>query len=243
MSGPVPPALEFVDVHASYGTYRVLFGVSFAVPAGGVVAVLGANGAGKSTVARVASGLVRTTNGSVRVGGVEATRSAPHRIARLGLAHVTEGRGVFSTLTVEENLLLSFRARVPRREVAGALERAYGAFEILGRRRRQSAGTLSGGQQRMLSLAKALAVPPRLLVVDELSLGLAPVVVDAVYEGLLAIRSQGCALLVIEQQVDRALAVAEHVVVLSKGGVAWQGPSDQAGSAVEELLFNGAAPP
>jgi len=234
------PVLELDGVFASYGTYRALFGVSLSVPASGIVALLGSNGAGKSTVARVVSGLVPVTDGTVSVDGRDVTNLPAHRIARIGVAQVTEGRGIFSTLSVEENLVLSFGKKLPKREVRGAIERAYEAFPVLGERRRQQAGTLSGGQQRMLSLAKALAVPPRLLVADELSLGLAPVVIDAVYRGLNAIRDQGCALLVVEQQIDRALAIADHAVVLAKGTVAWSGPGAQAEGAMEEVLASGA---
>ncbi len=139
------------------------------------------------------------------------------KIARLGMVHVPEGRGIFSSLTVEENLLLSFRQRVPKRSVGTALERAYSAFPVLSERRAQTAGTLSGGQQRILALARVLATPPRLLIVDELSLGLAPAIVDSVYEALVAIRKTGCAVLVVEQQVDRALAIADKAVLLSRG--------------------------
>ncbi len=237
--GASAPILEFDHVNASYGTYRALFDVSFSVPAGGIVALLGSNGAGKSTVARVASGLVPITDGMVRVDGEDVTRLSAHRIARRGVAQVPEGRGIFSTLSVEENLVLSFGRKLPKREVRDALGRAYGAFAVLGERRRQQAGTLSGGQQRMLSLAKTLAVPPRLLVADELSLGLAPVVVDAVYEGLLAIRDQGCALLVVEQQIDRALAIADRALLLAKGALVWDGPSAEAEAAMDSLLATG----
>lgn len=240
-AAPRPPVLEFDHVNASYGTYRALFDVSLTVPAGGIVALLGANGAGKSTVARVASGLVPVTDGTIRVDGHDVTRVSAYRIARLGVAQVPEGRGIFSSLTVEENLVLSFGRKLPKNEVRGALERAYGAFAVLGERRRQQAGTLSGGQQRMLSLAKTLAVPPRLLVADELSLGLAPVIVDVVYQGLLAIRDQGCALLVVEQQIDRALAIADRAVLLAKGAVAWEGASSEAEKAMESLLATGSA--
>lgn len=237
--GARDPVLSFEHVNVSYGTYRALFDVSLTVPTGGIVALVGSNGAGKSTVARVASGLVPITDGAMRVDGVDATRMPAYRIARLGVAQVPEGRGIFSTLSVEENLVLSFGRKLPKRDVRQALDRAYGAFAVLGQRRRQQAGTLSGGQQRMLSLAKILAVPPRLLVADELSLGLAPVVIDAVYEGLLAIRDQGCALLVVEQQIDRVLAIADRAVLLAKGAVAWEGPSTEAEAAMERLLASG----
>lgn len=234
--GAGAPALEVHQVDAAYGPYRALFGVSFVVPAGGVVALLGSNGAGKSTVARVVSGLVPSTSGRILIGGRDVTGLPAYKIARAGMAHVPEGRGIFASLTVEENLVLAFRQRAGRRAVAEALGRAYGAFPVLGERRSQRGGTLSGGQQRLLSLAKVLVVPPRLLVADELSLGLAPVVVDAVYDGLREINRAGTALLVVEQQVDRALELASSAVVLEHGSVAFDGPSDQAMEAVEKVL-------
>jgi len=230
------PVLELFDVSAAYSTYRALFGVTFSVPEGAIVALIGSNGAGKSTVARVVSGLVPVAGGTVRVAGEDVTKLSAHRIAQRGLAHVPEGRAVFSTLSVEENLTLSFHRRVGRRGTAEALARAYEAFPVLAERRRQQGGTLSGGQQRILSLAKVLAVPPKLLIVDELSLGLAPVIVDQVYEGLVAIHDRGCALLVVEQQVDRALAIADGVVMLAKGAVAWQGSAADARAVMEESL-------
>lgn len=232
-------ALALEGVSAGYGTYRALFDVSFTVPDGAVVALLGANGAGKSTVARVATGLVRATTGRVSAAGRDVTRTPAHRIARLGVAHVPEGRAVFAALSVEENLRVSLRRRAGRAQVAGALERAYAAFPVLAERRRQAAGTLSGGEQRMLSLAGVLASPPRLLVADELSLGLAPVVVDAVYDGLTAVHGRGTAVLVVEQQVDRALAIADHAVLLAHGTVQWQGPPAEAGRQMEQLLVGG----
>jgi branched-chain amino acid transport system ATP-binding protein len=237
------PILELEDVSAAYSTYRALFGVTLRVPDGGVVALIGSNGAGKSTVARVATGLVPASGGTVRIGGEDVTKMSSHRIARLGVAHVPEGRALFSSLTVEENLLVSFRRKVGRTGSAEALERAYGAFPVLRERRRQLGGTLSGGQQRILSLARVLAVPARLLIVDELSLGLAPVIVDQVYDGLSAIHGEGTAVLVVEQQVDRALAIAQEAVLLVKGAVAWQGPASGAKPAMESILLGGAVSP
>lgn len=239
--GPVLPAasshlLEVEALSAGYGDYRALFGVTFSVPAGSIVAVLGPNGAGKSTLARTLSGLVRATGGRVRLAGRDVTRLPAHQITRRGLVHVPEGRAVFANLTVEENLLVSFGGRLPRGAVRAALDRAYGSFPVLAERRRQPAGTLSGGQQRLLSLAKVLAAPARLLVVDELSLGLAPAIVDAVYDGLVTIRDEGTSLLVVEQQVDRALAIADGAVVLSHGRVAWRGPAAQAAAVVGNEL-------
>jgi branched-chain amino acid transport system ATP-binding protein len=224
------------DVSAAYGPYRALFNVSFRVPAGGVVALVGSNGAGKSTVARTVTGLVTATSGQIVFGGQDVTLLPAFKIARLGMAHVVEGRGVFSSLTVEENLTLAFRQRAGKGKLAENLKRAYEAFPILGERKRQVAGTLSGGQQRLLSLAKVLVVPPQVLFADELSLGLAPVVVDAVYEGLAQINRNGTALVVVEQQVHRVLALATWAVVLEHGSVAYEGEPGGAANAVEALM-------
>lgn len=227
--------LTLRDVSAAYGPYRALFNVSFRVPAGGVVALVGSNGAGKSTVARTVTGLVTATSGRIVFGGQDVTLLPAFKIARLGMAHVVEGRGVFSSLTVEENLTLAFRQRAGRGKLAENLKGAYEAFPILGERRRQVAGTLSGGQQRLLSLAKVLVVPPQVLFADEL-LGLAPVVVDAVYEGLSQINRNGTALVVVEQQVHRVLALATWAVVLDHGSVAYEGEPGGAAEAVESLM-------
>lgn len=223
-------------VSAAYGPYRALFDVSFRVPAGGIVALVGSNGAGKSTVARVVSGLVTASQGKVALCGNDVTGLPAYKIARRGMAHVVEGRGVFSSLTVEENLTLAFRQRAGRRLLASNLARAYAAFPILGDRRRQMAGTLSGGQQRLLSLAKVLVVPPQVLIADELSLGLAPVVVDTVYDGLREINRNGTALVVVEQQVSRVLELASQAVVLDRGSVVYDGDPAGAGNAVEALM-------
>lgn len=228
--------LSLSGVSAAYGPYRALFDVSFRVPAAGVVALVGSNGAGKSTVARAVSGLVPPTTGSVTFAGKNITGIPAFRIARLGMAHVVEGRGIFSSLTVEENLTLAFRQRAGRKVLAANLERAYTAFPILSERRKQLGGTLSGGQQRLLSLAKVLVVPPHLLIADELSLGLAPVVVDAVYQGLKEINANGTALLVVEQQVHRVLDLADWAVVLERGSVAYEGEPSGAGAAVEAIM-------
>lgn len=236
LAGLAPPALEVDHVSAAYGPYRALFDVSFSVPAGSITALLGSNGAGKSTVARVVSGLLPSTAGTIRLGGRDVTGQPAYKIARAGMAHVPEGRGIFSNLTVEENLVMAFRQRAGRKQVPGALERAYEAFPVLGERRKQAGGTLSGGQQRLLSLAKVLVVPPHLLVADELSLGLAPVVIEAVYRGLREINRAGTALLVVEQQVDRAIDLATDAVILEHGAVAFNGTADLALGAMEQLL-------
>ena len=230
------PALEIDHVSASYGPYRALFDVTFIVPESGVTALIGSNGAGKSTVSRVVTGLLASTAGTVRLSGRDVTGLPAYKIARAGAAHVPEGRGVFANLTVEENLKLAFRQRGGRQSVAGSLEKAYAAFPVLGERRRQHGGTLSGGEQRILSLAKVLVEPPRLLVADEISLGLAPVMIEAVYDGLRRINEAGTALLIVEQQVDRVLEIAHTAVVLEHGAVAYDGGAAGALVAVEQVL-------
>lgn len=229
-------ALGVDHVSAAYGPYRALFDVSFAVAAGGAVALVGPNGAGKSTVARTVSGLLAPTGGRVQVGGRDVTGWPAWRIARAGLAHVPEGRAVFGALSVEENLRLAFRRRAGRAAVGRLLGRAYERFPVLGERRHQPAGTLSGGQQRLLSLAGVLLAPPLLVVADELSLGLAPVVLDDVYTQLAELRAAGTALLVVEQQIDRVLALTDRAVVLERGAVAYDGPSTGAPAALARVV-------
>jgi branched-chain amino acid transport system ATP-binding protein len=221
----VPPdALLAVDgLDVSYGDAKALFGLSFSVPRGSVTAVLGANGAGKSTLARTLSGVLRPAAGTVTFQGETTTRWSAHRLARAGLAHVPEGRGIFPGLSVQDNLRMAVRHAAPRSEHRAAIERAYQLFPRLGERRRQRAGTLSGGEQQMLALSRVLAVPPVLLVADEMSLGLAPILVDMVFENLGKAKAQGVTVLLIEQYVDRALALADQVLVLRRGELVWSG--------------------
>jgi branched-chain amino acid transport system ATP-binding protein len=233
---PVSPLLELRNVSAGYGPFRAIFDVSLSLGEGKVLALLGSNGAGKTTVARVCSGIVRPTSGQVLFEGVRIERLRPYRVARLGITHAPEGRSVFASLSVEENLTLSFRQEFGRRGVSGALTRAYELFPRLGERRKQLAGTLSGGEQRMLSLARVLVHPPRLLIADELSLGLAPIVIDEVYKNLAAVRDAGTTLLIVEQYVGHALQVADEVAVLTKGRVGFQGPTDELGDLSQWLL-------
>jgi branched-chain amino acid transport system ATP-binding protein len=231
-----PPVLELRDVSAGYGPFRAIFGVSLEVRRGHVLALLGANGAGKTTIARVCSGLVPVSSGHLLVDGVDVTGARAWRLARMGIVHAPEGRSVFSSLTVEENLTLEFRRSVGRAQVGAALARAYELFPRLGERRRQVAGTLSGGEQRMLSLARVLVHPPRLLIVDELSLGLAPIIVDEVYELLARIRDAGASLLIIEQYVGHALSVADEIALLRHGEVVYRGDAADVGEISQRLL-------
>ncbi len=235
-ASPASPLLEVTDLFAAYGPYQALFGVTFSVPERSVVALVGPNGAGKSTVARVVSGLVKPTSGTIVFDGRDITRWPPWRIARLGLSHVPEGRSVLSSLTVEENLILAFRQALGRHYARDALERAYELFPRLRERPHQLAGTLSGGEQRMLGLAKVLALSARLLIVDEVSLGLDRVVLDEVFRALRTARTRGTSLLVVEQHIGLALDLADSVVLLSQGQVIRQGSVDDLGDVVSSLL-------
>ncbi len=231
------PLLEVEDLDVSYGPYRALFGVSLTVGEGQAVALVGANGAGKSTLVRAVSGMIPSIGGVVRFDGRDVTRRPAYEIARMGMTHVIEGRSVFSSLTVEENLVLPFRRALGSRAVPGALERAYAAFPRLGERRSQSAGTLSGGEQRMLALARALVIPQKLLLVDELSFGLAPVMVDEVYAALGRVLATGTSLLLVEQHVDRALDLVDSAVVLDRGRVVLAGPVAEVRPRLGELIL------
>jgi branched-chain amino acid transport system ATP-binding protein len=240
------PVLELAGVSAGYGPFHALFDVSLTVGAGEAVALLGPNGVGKTTVARVATGLVAPTAGSVAVEGEDLTGAPAHRFARAGIAHAPEGRSVFATLSVEENLRLGFRQSRGRAGVRGALEQAFEMFPVLAARRHQAAGTLSGGEQRMLSMARVLVEAPKLLVADELSLGLAPIVVDEVYADLERLRGEGTALLIVEQHVSHALALCDRVVLLDHGAVSWEGPAADAGERIASKVFEhtpGGGPP
>jgi len=230
-------ALELRGVSADYGPFHALFDVSLTVGVGEAVALLGPNGVGKTTVARVATGLVEPSAGTVHVDGTDLTGALTHRFARAGVVHAPEGRSVFATLTVEENLVLSFRQSRGRGAVRGALDQAFELFPVLASRRRQLAGTLSGGEQRMLSMARVLVETPKVLVADELSLGLAPIIVDEVYANLERLRASGTSLLIVEQHVGSALALCDRVVLLDHGSVSWEGPAVDAAERVVTKVF------
>jgi branched-chain amino acid transport system ATP-binding protein len=230
--GPPAPLLETIGLRVSYGNAQALFGVNLHVARGEVVAVLGANGAGKSTLAGAISGLVRPVSGTVRINGTEVQGLPSHRVAAHGLAHIPEGRGIFPSLSVTDNLRMRLRRVGGRGAREEAIERAFRQFPILGERRRQRAGTLSGGEQQMLALAPVLAAPPSLLIADELSLGLAPMLVDQIFRTLAQARDEGVTIVLIEQFVHRALAFADRAVILERGLVGWTGPSGDAGAEV-----------
>ncbi|MGI9577275.1 MAG: ABC transporter ATP-binding protein [Microthrixaceae bacterium] len=232
-----PPALRLDGVDAGYRSFRALFGVSIEIQRGTAVALVGANGAGKSTVARVTTGLVTPTAGSVRVDGKDFTGAAVHDFARAGITMAPEGRGVFSTLSVTDNLRVGFRNTPLIDDPEAAVADAFSMFPRLAERRHQMAGTLSGGEQRMLTLARVMVANPRVLIADELSLGLAPLVTSEVYRTLERIREAGCALLVVEQHLDHALDLADEVVVIAKGEITFRGTPAQARSIDSSVLL------
>jgi branched-chain amino acid transport system ATP-binding protein len=235
------PLLELRNVDAGYGPFKALFDISFSIAPGRVLTLLGSNGSGKTTIARVCSGLVEPTSGAVVFDGQDMTHRHAYEYARAGITHAPEGRSVFASLTVAENLELALVRSRGRAGAHEAVQEAYSMFPRLGDRSKQLAGTLSGGEQRMLSLARVLVDKPRLLIADELSLGLAPIVVDEVYATLGRIRDAGTTLLIVEQHVSHALGIADDVIVLIKGEVSFHGPVAELGDLSERLLASGGA--
>ncbi|HEY4410208.1 MAG TPA: ABC transporter ATP-binding protein [Acidimicrobiia bacterium] len=210
---------EIDGVTAGYGSTTVLRDVSLKVPPSTVVALLGPNGAGKTTLLKVASGLQPARQGRILLDGEDVTGRSHFELAGRGVCHIPEGRGIFQPLTVRENLLL-FSPKGAQRQ---SLERALEAFPRLGERLHQVAGTLSGGEQQMLALARAYVAGARVILLDEVSIGLAPVIVDAVYEFLERLAGEGVSLLLVEQYVNKALAIAEYVYILGRGRITFAG--------------------
>jgi len=218
--------LEARDLHAFYGPTHVLHGISFSIEAGGITALLGANGAGKTTSLRALCGMI-ATRGEVLLDGAPIRGRATEDIVRRGVAHVPEGRGTFFGLTVEENLRLGAYTRKDKAGLGAELERVYRYFPRLKERHRQQAGTLSGGEQQMLAVSRALMMRPRLMLLDEPSFGLAPLLVQSIFDILRAInREEKVAMLLVEQNAAQALDIADHAYVLETGRVMMSGTAE-----------------
>jgi len=221
-----PPLLEVTGLRAGYGPIDVLHGLDLTVAAGEVVAMIGANGAGKTTTLMTLSGIVPARGGAVRFDGADITRTPAHEVVRLGLSQSPEGRKIFPRLTVLENLEMGAYTRPDPADRAEGVRRAFELFPILGERRSQAGGLLSGGQQQMLAIARALMSKPRLLLLDEPSLGLAPQIVMQIFDVIRDLnQSQGMSVLLVEQNARMALKVAHRGYVLETGRVTFEGPA------------------
>ena len=223
--------LSIKNLEAGYGKVKVLHGISIDVPKGQVITLIGSNGAGKTTTMRAITGMIKPTSGEVTLGGERIDGDDSYKIARLGLAHSPEGRRVFTTMSVNDNLLLGAFPRLtysrPKGDVKGDLERALEMFPRLKERRNQLAGTLSGGEQQMLAMARAVMLNPEIILLDEPSMGLAPILVEEVFRIITNLKSQGVTMLLVEQFAAAALKVADYGYVLENGHIATHGPAHQ----------------
>jgi branched-chain amino acid transport system ATP-binding protein len=237
VSAAAPPALRIAGLHAGYGRYDVLRDVALTVAPGEAVAVLGPNGAGKTTVLRSIMGLVKHRRGEISIAGVDVSRLAGHKIARGHAALVPEGRRLFVDQPIEDNLLLgAFHLRRDGDRVRELLESVYALFPVLRDVRRRPAGALSGGQQQMVAIGRMLMSDPKLLLLDEPSLGLAPIAINEVAEALAALRAQGRSILVVEQRVDLALRMCDRMYVLAGGEVALEQNASEVGEDGRALI-------
>jgi branched-chain amino acid transport system ATP-binding protein len=222
--------LKIDNLQAAYGKVEVLHGISLEVPKGKLVTLIGSNGAGKTTTMRAISGMIRPKGGSVMLGGVDITGLESHKIARAGLAHSPEGRRVFSTMSVTDNLLLGafprFTRSRPKGDVKHDLEKALELFPRLKERQHQLAGTLSGGEQQMLAMARAVMLNPEVILLDEPSMGLAPILVEEVFRIITRLKSEGVTMLLVEQFAAAALNVADYGYVLENGSISVHGPAE-----------------
>jgi branched-chain amino acid transport system ATP-binding protein len=219
------PLLALSGLQSGYGDVQVLWGIDLDVGEGEIVCVVGSNGAGKSTLLRTISGLVRAQAGSIAIGGRDFTNSGPAAVLRAGVAHVPEGRRLFSAMSVEDNLRMGAFLRDDEREIRQDLDRIYELFPILSERRRQDAGLMSGGEQQMCAIGRGIMARPTLLMIDELSLGLAPKAIESLTEVLVRIRAEGVSILLVEQDVLAALELADRAFVIDRGRVLISGRS------------------
>jgi len=218
--------LELTDVHVRYGNIRALQGVSLRVDTGELIALIGANGAGKTTTLRAISGLLRPSQGAITFDGTDLTSASTDRIVGLGISHCPEGRRIFGSLTVAENLRLGAVSVSDAAVAAAELENVFALFPLLKERLGQAGGTLSGGEQQMLAIGRALMSRPRLLLLDEPSLGLAPLMVERIFETITELKRQGRTILLVEQNVHQALDVADRAYVLETGRIMLEGPAE-----------------
>ena len=215
--------LQVTDLKVNYGMIQAIKGISFTVQDGEIVTLIGANGAGKTTTMHAISGLLKPASGSIQLDGQELTKVAPHRIVGMGLAQVPEGRRVFALQTVEENLSLGAYARKDKDEIQKDLEYVYELFPRLKERHTQPAGTLSGGEQQMLAMGRALMAKPKILLLDEPSMGLSPLLVSEIFHIIEEINAKGTTVLLVEQNAKRALAIADRAYVLETGNITLSG--------------------
>ena len=222
--------LKIQNLQAAYGKVEVLHGISFEVPKGKLVTLIGSNGAGKTTTMRAISGMIKPKGGTVTLGGVDITGLESHKIARAGLAHSPEGRRVFSNMSVTDNLLLGafprFTRSRPKGDIKHDLEKALELFPRLKERQHQLAGTLSGGEQQMLAMARAVMLNPEVILLDEPSMGLAPILVEEVFRIILRLKSEGVTMLLVEQFAAAALNVADYGYVMENGSISVHGPAE-----------------
>lgn len=215
--------LEIKDVCAGYGDLQVLFSISMHVDEGEVVSLVGSNGAGKTTLLRILSGLEPVKSGSILYRGKDLTAVRPYEKADLGIAHIHQGRGIFGSLSVKENLIMGAYPKRAQKEARKNIKKAFEMFPILQERQNQTAGSLSGGEQQMLAIARALMIEPKLLMLDEPSLGLAPIVVKDMFRIIADIAKQGVSILIVEQNLNQALSIADRGYVLETGNIVLEG--------------------
>ena len=215
--------LEVQDIQVYYGMIQALKGVSFSVNEGEVIALIGANGAGKTTTLHTVTGLLRAKSGHIIYDGQDITKVPPHKIVTMGMAHVPEGRRVFAELSVYENLKLGAYTRKDKQEIAESLERVYKSFPRLKERKNQLAGTLSGGEQQMLAMGRALMSKPRIILMDEPSMGLSPIFVNEIFDIIQEVSKSGTTVLLVEQNAKKALSIADRAYVLETGKIVLEG--------------------